>query len=120
MLNPIFQACLETGRDYIIHDLEGNEDNFRLKNFVRMYKMGIPCVCWMTHNGEKDVYWNQWQVFDLIRQNNLRPNWMRKEDLDELYKNYFPAGMEIRGTEFTGYPRRNEYGQHRRRRRTRC
>lgn len=117
MLNPMFQTCLETGRDYTVHYLDGDEDTFHLGSFVRMYKMGIPCVCWLTHNGQKDAYWNQWQIFDLIRQNNIHPEWMRKEDHNELYQNAFPAGMEIRGTEFTGYPRRSEHGQYRRRRR---
>lgn len=117
MLNPIFQACLESGSDYTVYDLEGNEDTFHMATFVRMYKMGIPCVCWLTHNGEKDVYWNQWQIFDLIRQNDIHPQWMRKEDHDELYKNVIQTGLEICGTELPGYPRRREHGQHRRRRR---
>ena len=119
MLNPIFQACLESGSDYTVHDREHNEDTFHMGTFVRMYKMGIPCVCWLTHNGQKDVYWNQWQIFDLIRQNDIHPIWMRKEDHDELYKNDISAGMEIYRAELTGYPRRNELRQHRRRSRTR-
>lgn len=115
MLNPIFQACLESGSDYTVCDKEGNEDTFHMGSFVRMYRMGIPCVCWLTHNGEKDVYWNQWQIFDLIRQNDIHPRWMRKEDHNELY----PSGVEIHRAEFAGYPRGDEHGQHHRRRRTR-
>jgi hypothetical protein len=118
MLNPIFQDCLETGQDYIVHDEHGNCDEFHMGTFVRMYRMGIPCVCWLTHNGQKDVYWNPWQIFDLIRQNNIHPQWMRKADHDELYKNDISAGMAVRGAEQSGYPRRDEHGQHRRRRRT--
>ena len=119
MLNPIFQACLESGNDYIVHDSKNNEDIFHLGSFVRMYRMGIPCVCWLTHNNQKDVYWNQWQIFDLIRQYDIHPTWMRKEDHDELYKNVIPASVVVHREEQSGYPRRNEHGQHRRRRRAR-
>lgn len=91
-INPNLRECLEKGLDY------GNdEDVLHIGTFVRMYKLELPTVCWLTHNGDKEVSWNQWQIFDLIRQNNIHPDWMRKEDHDELYKNYIPDYMQ-------GYP----------------
>ena len=109
-INQTLKECLRKGTDYG----EG-EDILHIGTFVRMYKLELPTVCWMTHNGIKEVSWNQWQIFDLIRQNNIHPEWMRKEDHDELYSNYIPIRME-------GYPAqrpddsgRAEHRKHRRR-----
>ena len=109
-INQTLKECLRKGTDYG----EG-EDILHIGTFVRMYKLELPTVCWMTHDGIKEVSWNQWQIFDLIRQNNIHPEWMRKEDHDELYSNYIPIRME-------GYPAqcpddsgRAEHRKHRRR-----
>lgn len=117
--NPMFLNSLEQGHDCVFYDDDGSENEFCLNAFVRLYKMGIPGVCWLIHNGKVEAYWSQWQIFDLIRQNDIHPKWMRKEDHDELYKNIIPSGVEVHREEFTGYPLRNEHGEHHRRRRTR-
>ena len=113
-LNPQLQECRSEGKDYYDPAMR---NILRIGNFVRMYRMGIPAVCWLTYNGEAECYWNQWQMFDLIRQNNIHPAWMRKEDHDELYGNHIQEFMQ-------GYPpkRTDDSGggkhcEHRRRRR---
>lgn len=111
-LNPQLRHCLETGTDYVADDCRGR---MHIGSFVRMYRMGIPAVCWLTYDGEKDVYWNRWQIFDLIRLNNIHPTWIRKEDLYELYGNDIPQIMRGYPPERADDPGRDQHREHRRR-----
>mgnify|MGYP007102083735 CR=1 FL=1 len=109
-INQQLKTCLEKGLDY-----GDGEDILHITTFVRMYKLDLPTVCWMTHNGLKEVSWNKWQIFDLIRQNNIHPDWMRKEDHDELYSNYIPQRVEGYPPQRTDDPGGGKHRKHRRR-----
>lgn len=112
MMDPHLRMCLETGADYAD---TGMVDVLHIHDFVRLYKLGLPAVCWLTHNGETDRYWNQWQLFEMIRQNNIRPLWMKEDDLNELY-GIIPSEKLVTGypPERTEYIGRHEHGRNHR------
>ena len=109
-LNPQLRTCLETGTDYL---QDGSV--MHIGAFVRLYRMDIPSVCWLTHGDEKIVYWTRWQMFDLIRQNGIHPEWMRKEDEYELYGNHIPEITRGYPPERADDPRGDQHRKHRRR-----
>ena len=109
-LNPQLRTCLETGTDYL---QDGSV--MHIGAFVRLYRMDIPSVCWLTHGDEKIVYWTRWQMFDLIRQNGIHPEWMRKEDEYELYGNHIPEITRGYPPERADDPRWDQHRKHRRR-----